>query len=392
MSSRILDSLGGLLTPALLSRASSELGESEAAVAKALRAAFPALLSGILDKSADGAAMRRVFDLIRGAGSDAGALRDPAALLGPQRPGTANLGARLLATLFGARTTDRIAEALARHAGIRSSAAGALLGIAAPLLLSGLGERASREGLGLEELLALLSGERDSLRSAVPAELATVLREARPPSPALREGRASASPGWLWPAVIGLAVLVGLWWLIGRGQPDARGPLASPPPAETPPVAAAPPGARLVTRDLPGGTRLEIPEDGLESRLVAHLEAGRGAEDVWFELDRIQFESGSASLRPGSRAQLRDVAAILKAYPAVKLEIGGYTDDTGDPAANQQLSQARAESVRGALVAEGVAADRLEAEGYGERHPIASNDTMEGRARNRRIALRVTGD
>ena len=71
------------------------------------------------------------------------------------------------------------------------------------------------------------------------------------------------------------------------------------------------------------------------------------------------------------------------------MKIGGYTDDTGDPAANQQLSQARAESVQAQLVADGVAAERIEAEGYGQAHPVATNETDAGRTKNRRIALRV---
>ena len=124
-------------------------------------------------------------------------------------------------------------------------------------------------------------------------------------------------------------------------------------------------------RTLPNGVELELPDNGLELRLAGFLDdAGRKAdEDTWFEFDRIQFETGSARLDPVVRAQLHDVAAILGAYPAARVKIGGYTDDTGDPAANQQLSQARAESVQTQLVADGVAAERIEAEGYGQAHP-----------------------
>ena len=79
----------------------------------------------------------------------------------------------------------------------------------------------------------------------------------------------------------------------------------------------------------------------------------------------------------------------MAAYPVVKLKIGGYTDNVGDPAANQLLSEQRAANVRDALVRLGVAQDRLAAEGYGEQFPVGDNATPEGRAMNRRISMRV---
>jgi outer membrane protein OmpA-like peptidoglycan-associated protein len=84
------------------------------------------------------------------------------------------------------------------------------------------------------------------------------------------------------------------------------------------------------------------------------------------------------------------MVAILKAYPAVKVKIGGYTDNVGAPAANLRLSQERADAVKQAIVHDGVGANRIVAEGYGEQHPVADNTTEGGRAQNRRIALRVT--
>jgi K(+)-stimulated pyrophosphate-energized sodium pump len=73
----------------------------------------------------------------------------------------------------------------------------------------------------------------------------------------------------------------------------------------------------------------------------------------------------------------------------VKLKVGGYTDNTGNEQANMALSQKRAEAVKTALVNMGVKADRLDAEGYGPQYPVATNDTEEGRAQNRRISVRV---
>ena len=91
-----------------------------------------------------------------------------------------------------------------------------------------------------------------------------------------------------------------------------------------------------------------------------------------------------------SNEQLVNLSEILAAFPNAKLKIGGYTDNTGDEAANMKLSADRANAVRNALMLMGMDGARLEAEGYGSQHPVADNATDEGRAKNRRIAVRVT--
>ncbi|HVH19969.1 MAG TPA: OmpA family protein, partial [Myxococcota bacterium] len=163
---------------------------------------------------------------------------------------------------------------------------------------------------------------------------------------------------------------------------------AARPAAELPDVAAQRP-VDWVTRRLPSGTELRIPSNGIEVRLVGLLE-GPGGSDEWFEFDRLLFETNAATLKPESEEQLRNVAAILMAYPNAQAKIGGYTDNAGDPASNLRLSQERAANVKSSLVNLGVAPNRLEAEGYGEQHPVASNATETGRAQNRRIAMRLS--
>jgi outer membrane protein OmpA-like peptidoglycan-associated protein len=111
---------------------------------------------------------------------------------------------------------------------------------------------------------------------------------------------------------------------------------------------------------------------------------------TWFNFDRLLFDSGKATLRPESQEQLQNMAEILKAYPKVELKIGGYTDNVGNPAYNLRLSDQRAKTVKNELVKKGIASQRLNAEGYGEKFPVASNATDEGKAQNRRIAVRVT--
>jgi len=81
----------------------------------------------------------------------------------------------------------------------------------------------------------------------------------------------------------------------------------------------------------------------------------------------------------------------MKAYPQVTLIIGGYTDNTGAADANLKLSQQRAANTMDEIIKSGIDAQRLEAKGYGEQYPVADNATEEGRAKNRRIDILVTG-
>jgi outer membrane protein OmpA-like peptidoglycan-associated protein len=103
---------------------------------------------------------------------------------------------------------------------------------------------------------------------------------------------------------------------------------------------------------------------------------------------RIEFETNSAAIGAGSNALL-DAIAAAASYCRGSLRIEGYTDNVGRAAANTTLSRRRAEAVRDALVARGVASDRLAAQGFGAASPIATNGTEAGRARNRRIEIRT---
>jgi outer membrane protein OmpA-like peptidoglycan-associated protein/uncharacterized protein YidB (DUF937 family) len=122
------------------------------------------------------------------------------------------------------------------------------------------------------------------------------------------------------------------------------------------------------------------------------LTSGYGAGDLTAALNQttMTFESSSATLSPSSREILRIAAKALAGAPdGTHVLVGGHTDSQGDPAANLALSQQRAQSVVDALVALGVPAGRLTAQGHGSNQPIADNRTDEGRAANRRIAYTV---
>jgi outer membrane protein OmpA-like peptidoglycan-associated protein/uncharacterized protein YidB (DUF937 family) len=125
---------------------------------------------------------------------------------------------------------------------------------------------------------------------------------------------------------------------------------------------------------------------------LASLHSGFAVKDLLFALNDsvVNFASGSAAVPESMAPFLKDAAADLKQLRAGHvLEIAGYTDNTGDAALNLALSQKRAEAVRAALIKYGADPDTLVAKGYGEADPIASNDTAEGRLKNRRIEYHV---
>jgi outer membrane protein OmpA-like peptidoglycan-associated protein len=103
----------------------------------------------------------------------------------------------------------------------------------------------------------------------------------------------------------------------------------------------------------------------------------------------VLFETDSAKLGPGTGDLVRRIADVMKRNPNLKLSVVGHTDSTGDYNYNVKLSERRAKAFAAALIQDGVAANRLTAVGVGPQSPVATNDTAEGRAQNRRVELVV---
>lgn len=111
---------------------------------------------------------------------------------------------------------------------------------------------------------------------------------------------------------------------------------------------------------------------------------------VHFDSD-VLFDVDSAVLDPSARSSLSQAAGVMSEYPKTAVVVQGHTDSTGSEAHNQELSERRAEAVRGLLVQRGVAPERISAIGYGEGSPVASNDTEYGRQQNRRVDIMLRG-
>ncbi len=125
----------------------------------------------------------------------------------------------------------------------------------------------------------------------------------------------------------------------------------------------------------------------LEGALSSVAQITKTARGVVVNLPDILFDVNKATLKPNTQIALAKLAGIVQLFPRINLRIEGYTDSTGSDELNQRLSRERAESVRGFLEKQGVAATRLTTAGYGPQYPVADNATPEGRAKNRRVEI-----
>ena len=108
--------------------------------------------------------------------------------------------------------------------------------------------------------------------------------------------------------------------------------------------------------------------------------------------DAVRFDLNKATLTPQAKANLNKLIPVFNSYPDTNIEIFGYTDSTGKADYNLTLSQKRAESVKAYLISKGLAASRFKTSGFGIADPIASNDTKEGQAQNRRVEFAITAN
>jgi OmpA-OmpF porin, OOP family len=382
--SNLLDSIKGYLTPELMSQAASLLGENESSIAKAAGGLAPTILAGLVSKSGDSGAMGSIFNMLSGVQSD-NLLGNLGSLLGGgnlAHNDPKDLAGNLMGSLFGGKV-PAILNAISSFAGIKSSSTSSLLGMVGPLVMGVLGKKISTDGLNVSGLANLLLGQKSSIMGALPAGLGSVmgLADMGAGLNTAKEAVETASTGgtkWLWPLLLLLGLGGGImYYLKNCSAPVAEvkkeivvAPAPAPAPAPEPKVA------------LPAGTA--------EADMLAFIMGNDTISKAkWFDFPEIMFDVNKSTLKPESEAKLNNILAILNAYPAVHLKIGGYTDTDGNDAKNMKLSDDRAKSTLAWLTGKGIDAARLSAEGYGESNPIAANDTPENKAKNRRISFSV---
>jgi len=406
----LLDSLKQYITPELIGQAASMMGENESGVSKALGGLAPTILSGLLSKSSDSAAMGGIFNQL--SNFDAGILGNLGSLLGGgnlAHNDPKDTAGNLMSSLFGSKV-PAILNALASFAGIKSSSVSSLLGLAGPMVMGLLSKRIKSDGLNVSGLANLLVSEKSSIMNALPAGLGSMLGFAdggslgggttRGAGAVSNNNNNGGGTNWLWPLLVLVALgLAGMYFIKNCNTPKETVKIEAPKIDSTAIKVAMAKADSMknagvsYVKKLASGFEIKGNATGIESQLISFIDDASKAVDktTWFNFDRLTFKTGSAEIEmEKSKDQLTNIYEVLKAYPKVNLKIGGYTDNTGSEVGNMKLSAARAKATVDALQAMGVAKGRLSPEGYGSQHPVASNDTEAGRAQNRRIAVRVT--
>ncbi|HXJ23148.1 MAG TPA: OmpA family protein [Polyangia bacterium] len=373
--------LAGQVSPDLIHRAASELGESDERTRSAVSTGIPSVLATLSDAATSPDGASRLSSIIKrvelgSEGATAGSRLGSAA------------GLEEGAVLFDAEAGGRagpLALAVARTTGVRPDSARKLLGG-----LTGTAVVAMRRSYGElapEELQSLLGQQRGELVGRLPDPIASVFdgdqapaprpaRAARAKGPAIRELPAAnrRAGGALPMLVLSSVFLLGLWLLRSFHRPPS------------PAVAARP--AASAQAYLPAGPALS-PAAAPTSALEGFL-AGSGATPARFNVAPMNFETGAAQPMPDSIKTIEQVAATLLAHPTAQIRVESYTDSMGSQEANQRLSETRSRVVKDLLVQHGVSSSRIQVQGRGQANPIESNGTAEGRATNRRTEIVVT--
>ncbi len=422
MSFNLVEAANNFIPGELVDKAGSFLGESETGVKKALSGIIPAILGGLADKSSSSAGAAEIYQL---AGEQSKGNAVPADFFATDGSSLLAKGAGVLHTIFGEKVNG-LATVLSGFSGIRSASASSLLGIIAPVVMGFLGKHPSTSNLTASGLSSLLSSQKENISNAIPAGLnlqeyfsAAVpsIVSVNPKVPTVshdtEDAEESAGNGlkWLVPILLLVLLAAASWYMYGTKETrtDETSVVTETTrqekPAEAPAMAVT--GkvdtsgnyiydlGKTITIDLPNGAgKLTVGENSTENRLYKFLSDSTAKIDTvkgnWFEFTNVRFITGGSKIDSASSAQLKNVVAISKAFPAASFKLGGYTDNVGDSVFNTTLSQKRAEAVVVALKKMGAAATAVTgAKGYGPQFPIGDNATTEGKAMNRRVAINV---
>ncbi len=330
MSASLLDGLTGLMTPEVVGKAASLLGESDAAILKGVSGTIPALLSGLTYRTEDFSFASSLIDLVRSPANDGGILSDVGSLFDADSTSPAMiLGDRLLGLLFGDSAAS-FTKSLAGYAGVKSSTAVTLLSVAAPLVLAIIGRHA-HGSLNASSLATLLRSQKHAFAAAVPGQLSnagryqgTPMRERPVYTGPLIEERTST---WRWvlPALAALAAIAVFFPQFGRED-------------------------QAVDRVQTAAT--------IEPALVSEYKLV--APRVAAPTVTVYFDVNQSAPPADVIASLSSVIKYLKANPGATAVVSGYQDPSGNQAVNEELARSRADSVRSTLVAAGIEESRIE--------------------------------
>ena len=425
MSLNIIDLIKGQLGPALVSQSAAQLGESESGISKAISALLPSVVGGLANNADNPTVLNSIKDL-----ASTGLLSN---LLGGSADNS--IITTLLSAIFGGKLGGLV-NSISSFAGVKESSASSLLNVVTGATLGSVGKYAADNNLDSNGISSLLKDQKGILSTLLPAGLSLAslgfgnwfggsdepkkvepvvekVHVTEPAKPKVEVTRGGAThvettreetSGSIWKWLLPLLLLLVAGWFLWK-QCQNKNTTDTTVVGDTTVVET---DTAAVITDSPvakvdsdidlNGTKLKGYVGGMEDKMIAFLKAGNyekaaddaALKDVWYDFDHVNFKIGSATeLEAGSQGQLDNLLAILKAYPSAKIKIGGYTDKTGNEADNVKLSQSRANFIKKWLSDKGVAAQVLEAQGYGSQFAtVAATASNEERAIDRKMAVR----
>jgi OmpA-OmpF porin, OOP family len=393
MSDSMFGSLLNMLDKHTVGEVANALGQPQTSVARGMETSLAAMLGGIASKSGDTGALQKIFDMVPSSSGAVSWSQIASSIADPNSSLIAS-GKRLLPAIFGSGE-NAVTGGISRESGLSSGAITTLLSMAGPVVISFIMKRVRDGGLTMGNLGTALQRESAAIKSALPGGLSDLFWPA-----AATTTSANVSPvvaqavhresSFNWLPVLAIAGLgLGLLWFLGHARRPSIDQVV-PSTAVGTANRVAPVPAPTPTCTMPANVKL--PENGAAAHLLSFVQNPQAnlAAAPWQNIDQASFATGSATLRPESQGQLDNIAKVLTNCPSVHLNIAAYTDNVGSAESNLRLSRQRANNVVAILVSKGVPRNRLTAEGYGEEDPVADNSIEQGRAQNRRAAMRVT--
>ena len=393
MATDLMGLIGSVLNGGVVDQIGKVVGESPAKTQAAVNGAVPSILAGMLNNAGSSpSGAGQLLSMLSGGGFEK-VIGNLGGILGGGQGQVDQLigsGKQVLTSLFGNKLGG-VTNALSSSAGVSTGIGSSILAMAAPVVMGTIGKQVSSGGLNASGLLNLLTSNKDSIAKAAPAGLASALGvgslgELGTKATALVgegvRGASSSARRW-FPLAMAAAVLIA--FLVYRGSSDRAERAAAPATGGSGNAVR-----NLATVSLPGGGQMNVEQDTFLFNLAGYL--GNTSDTTVpkaFVFDNLNFESGGTTLTPASSATVADLTRVLNAYPSTRVKLIGYTDASGEPAANKALSLGRAQAVAVMLTKGGVASNRIDTDGMGQADPLAPNDTEAGRARNRRLELVV---
>lgn len=425
MENLLLNSAKGFFNDEILHLLSSNTGENPDNVKKGLDTIIPAVLLGLQSQGQSGLSgiLEKAKHLFNFSSFNINSFFDTD---DSNKEGSASHD--LLGSIFGGGLSG-IVGTLSGFLGVKGDSITKLLGVSLPAVFSSITNKGTN--WDASSISSLLDSNKDSLLSALPSGLGlaslglgglggfgkgvkdivdnttkTISKAAHEIPTATQVKHViekEKKGGGLWWLLIPL-LLIAAWLLFGKGCGSSDKPVVSDTSSHVNTVdtstlsnTATAPTRENVNLKLPNGQNLSAWTGGIEDQLIKFLQSGdyknlseADLKDKWFDFDNLNFETGTANILPESRPQLANIAAILKAFPDVKLKVGGYTDKTGNEAINKKISNERAEAVKKYLTEEGLGAQVAGAEGYGSefaKYEASAPET--DRIKDRRVSISI---